>query len=160
MDLPSSSSEDDMIDDTGCEERFQATYWDINYIHSTDDNECISENEEEETPHAKVIRRFVYKELDGNGEQVEESYIPENEEEEEEEYSEESTEWELSNLRLPPSESSSDEEEETANGENNGSIEIGVSLVAETDIPELYDPNRDEKDAAWMEQKRMVCNGW
>ena len=59
---------------------------------SIDDNECISENEEEETPHAKVIRRFVYKELDGNGEQVEESYIPENEEEEEEEYSEESTE--------------------------------------------------------------------
>ena len=92
MNLSSSSSEDDMIDDTGCEERFQATYWDINYVHSIDDNDYVSENEDEETPHAKVIRRFVYKELDGNGEEVEESYNPANEEDEDEEYSEESTE--------------------------------------------------------------------
>ena len=158
MNLSSSSSEDDMIDDTGCEERFQATYWDINYIHSIDDNDYVSENEDEETPHAKVIRRFVYKELDGNGEEVEESYNPANEEDEDEEYSEESTEWDLSNLLLPFSESSSEEEEECANTENNRNVENITLLIAETEIPALYDPDRDEKDAVWMEQKRMFCN--
>ena len=45
MDIDSSPSESDCIDDTGCEDLFQSSYWDINYVQAIE-NEDGPENEE------------------------------------------------------------------------------------------------------------------
>ena len=86
MDISSSSESEDIIDDTGCEDKWQETY-----IHSIN-NDDIGDIEEEDLPHARVIRRFAYKEFDTNGEEVQESYIRD-ESEEEYDYSEENSEY-------------------------------------------------------------------
>ena len=91
MDISSSSESEDIIDDTGCEDKWQETYWDINYIRSIN-NDDIGDIEEEDLPHARVIRRFAYREFDTNGEEVQESYIRD-ESEEEYDYSEENSEY-------------------------------------------------------------------
>ena len=87
MDVISSSSDSDIIDDTGCEDKFQSTYWDINYLHmiENDDEPELDEEEEEkmeEGPHARAIRRIQYSEVNISGEVVKEDYFIPNEEEE------------------------------------------------------------------------------
>ena len=87
MDVISSSSDSDIIDDTGCEDKFQSTYWDINYLNmiENDDEPDKDEDEEvevEEGPHARAIRRIQYSEVSTSGEMVREDYFIPNEEEE------------------------------------------------------------------------------
>ena len=60
----SSESENDIIDDTGCEHLFEPTYWDINYFHKIeiDNGEGLVDEEDEEEIKAKVkeIQRFKH----------------------------------------------------------------------------------------------------
>ena len=87
MNYISSSSDSDIIDDTGCEDKFQSTYWDINYLHMIEnDDELEMEDEEkeqeEEEPHARAINRIQYSKVNTSGELVREDYYIPNEEEE------------------------------------------------------------------------------
>ena len=142
MDISSSSESEDIIDDTGCEDKWQETYWDINYIHSIN-NDDIGDIEEEDLPHARVIRRFAYKEFDTNGEEVQESYIRD-ESEEEYDYSEENSD-------------DSSTEEDSCNNSKDQQDQDQMNKSGEND--EFYDPNRDDKDAAWMEQHHGCSTG-
>ena len=74
MNFESSESESDIIDDTGCEDKFGDTYWDINYLQSIE-NDAVDDNKEE---------------VEQNPETVQEDYYQP--EEESEEYSESSSE--------------------------------------------------------------------
>lgn len=71
MQLSSSDSESDCIDDTGCEKLFEPTYWDINYFHTIEiDNGDDEEEEDEENriqPMVKEIQRYKHIEEDSNG---------------------------------------------------------------------------------------------
>ena len=71
MNYISSSSDSDIIDDTGCEDKFQSTYWDINYLHMIEnDDELEMEDEEkeqeEEEPHARAINRIQYSRVENS----------------------------------------------------------------------------------------------
>lgn len=92
MDAFESDTESDCIDDTGCEEHMQDTYWDINYMQRIAADDVYEEEEEneneEEKPEARPIRRFTYKEENEDGEVVKEYYTePQDEEESYDEYS-------------------------------------------------------------------------
>lgn len=73
MQPSSSDSESDCIDDTGCEEHFEPTYWDINYFHQIElDNGDENENEDDENENitkVKEIQRYKHIEETENGEQ-------------------------------------------------------------------------------------------
>ena len=92
MDTFESDTESDFIDDTGCEEHMQDTYWDINYMQRIAADDVYEEDEEneneEEKPEARPIRRFTYKEENDDGDVVKEYYTePQDEEESYDEYS-------------------------------------------------------------------------
>ena len=79
MDTESSSSESDCIDDTGCEDLFQSSYWDISYIHAVEnedgpENEEYSENEDNSTPHVRTLSRIRYNEMNESCELIQEDY--------------------------------------------------------------------------------------
>lgn len=91
MDCESSSSDYDIIDDTGCEDKFQSTYWDINYLRAVEnetDQEEESENEDvmEGEPRARPLSRIQYSTLNISGEEVKEDYYIHEDEYEYEEY--------------------------------------------------------------------------
>ena len=95
MNFESSESESDIIDDTGCEDKFGDTYWDINYLQSiendaADDNKEEVEQNPDEEPCVRSLQRIQYNEVNENGETVQEDYYQP--EEESEEYSESSSE--------------------------------------------------------------------
>ena len=84
MDTLESDTESDCIDDMGCEEHMQDTYWDINYMQRIAADDVY----EEEEPEARPIRRFTYKEENDDGEVVKEYYTePQDEEESYDAYS-------------------------------------------------------------------------
>ena len=91
MDTLSYSSYSDIIDDTGCEDKFESTYWDINYVNMIEnDDELVKDEEEEEQmeerPHVRELHRIQYSKVNTSGEIVKEDYfIPNDDEEEEEE---------------------------------------------------------------------------
>ena len=94
MDIDSSPSESDCIDDTGCEDLFQSSYWDINYVQAIEnedgpENEEYSDNEEGITPHVRPLSRIRYHEMNESGEFVQEDYYNQEEEDSSEEDSSE-----------------------------------------------------------------------
>lgn len=72
MQYSSSESEDDCIDDTGCEKMFEPTYWDISYFHTIEIDNGDEDNEEDEDekiePRVKEIQRYKHFEETENGE--------------------------------------------------------------------------------------------
>ena len=95
MNFESSESEPDIIDDTGCEDKFGDTYWDINYLQSiendtAEDNKEDQEENQYEDPCVRSLQRIQYSGVNENGETVQEDYY--HPEEESEEYSESSSE--------------------------------------------------------------------
>lgn len=79
METPSSESESDCIDDTGCEELMKDTYWDINYLQRMEADDAYEDAEEEQAenedvPTARSIQRFIYKEENDDGEVINEYY--------------------------------------------------------------------------------------
>ena len=95
MNFESSESEPDIIDDTGCEDKFGDTYWDINYLQSiendtAEDNKEDQEENQYEDPCVRSLQRIQYSGVNENGETVQEDYYQP--EEESEEYSESSSE--------------------------------------------------------------------
>lgn len=91
MDHESSSSDYDIIDDTGCEDKFQSTYWDINYLCAVEnDTDQDEEGENEETmegePQARPLSRIQYSTFNTRGEEVKEDYYLYGDEYEYEEY--------------------------------------------------------------------------
>ena len=79
MDTDSSPSESDCIDDTGCEDLFQSSYWDINYVHAIEnengpENEENSDKEEDFAPYARALPRIRYDAMNESGEFVQEDY--------------------------------------------------------------------------------------
>ena len=54
METPSSESESDCIDDTGCEELMKDTYWDINYLQRMEADDAYEDAEEEQAENEDV----------------------------------------------------------------------------------------------------------
>ena len=173
MDIDSSPSESDCIDDTGCEDLFQSSYWDINYVQAIEnedgpENEEYSDNEEGITPHVRPLSRIRYHEMNESGEFVQEDYYNQEEEDsseedssEDEKESSESDElvlfW-VHECRCEKEVPLTDEEKRIRNKMRTHLRwrlyvdEMGLN----TEQDELYDPSLDEKDEIGSSQQHCM----